>query len=44
MKNPKELFESIVNLSKKALGEENVVEEVVLSEEVIEEELAKAAK
>jgi hypothetical protein len=40
MKNPKELFESIVNLSKKALGEENVVEEVVLSEEVIEEELS----
>ena len=39
MKNPKELFESIVNLSKKALGEDTVKEEVVLSEEVVEEEV-----
>jgi len=39
MKNPKELFESIVNLSKKALGEDTIKEEVVLSEEVVEEEV-----
>ena len=37
MKNPKELFESIVNLSKKVLGEDVIAEEVVLSEEVVEE-------
>jgi|TARA_R110000765_G_scaffold166825_5_gene271751 hypothetical protein len=37
MKNPKELFESIVNLSKTVLGNETVSEEVVLSEEVVEE-------
>ena len=32
MKNPKELFESIVNLSKKALGEVSIEENVVLDE------------
>lgn len=39
MKNPKELFESIVNLSKKVLGEDKIVEEVVLNEEIVEEEV-----
>ena len=34
MKNPKELFESIVNLSKKALGGENVEEVVELAQPV----------
>ena len=41
MRNPKELFESIVNLSKKVLGEETVKEEVVLSEEVVLEDEVK---
>ena len=34
MRNPKELFESIVNLSKKALGGENVEEVVELAQPV----------
>ena len=34
MRNPKELFESIVNLSKKALGGENVEEAVELAQPV----------
>lgn len=34
MRNPKELFESIVNLSKKALGESNVEEVVELAQPV----------
>lgn len=38
MKNPKELFESIVNLSKQVLGGE-VEENVVLADEVVNEEL-----
>ena len=38
MKNPKELFESIVNLSKKVLGENDVVENVILADEVVKEE------
>ena len=41
MRNPKELFESIVNLSKKALGEDTIKEEVVLSEEVVLEDEVK---
>tara|TARA_R110000765_G_scaffold75745_1_gene148469 strand:- start:987 stop:1574 length:588 start_codon:yes stop_codon:yes gene_type:complete len=36
MKNPKELFESIVNLSKKVLGEDIIEENVVLADEVVE--------
>jgi hypothetical protein len=42
--SPKELFESIVNLSKKVLGEETVVEEVILADEVIEEEVKDEVK
>ena len=42
MKNPKELFESIVKLSKEALSNDTVKEEVVLSEEVVEEEVVLA--
>tara|TARA_R110000787_G_scaffold65307_1_gene147024 strand:+ start:505 stop:1062 length:558 start_codon:yes stop_codon:yes gene_type:complete len=38
MKNPKELFESIVNLSKKVLGEDIVDENVILAHEVVEVE------
>jgi hypothetical protein len=38
MRNPKELFESIVNLSKEVLGSSKVEEEVVLADEVIKEE------
>ena len=41
MKNPKELFESIVNLSKKALGEVIVEENVVLADEVVEKKEVK---
>ena len=41
MRNPKELFESIVNLSKKVLGEETVEENVVLADEVVEEKEVK---
>jgi hypothetical protein len=41
MKNPKELFESIVNLSKKVLGENDVVENVVLADEVVEKKEVK---
>ena len=41
MRNPKELFESIVNLSKKVLGEDTIKEEVVLSEEVVLEDEVK---
>ena len=36
MKNPKELFESIVNLSKKVLGDVVIEENVVLADEVVE--------
>lgn len=38
MRNPKELFESIVNLSKEVLGGSNVEEKVVLADEVVKEE------
>ena len=38
MKNPKELFESIVNLSKSVLGSEVIDEKVILAEEVVKEE------
>tara|TARA_R110001632_G_scaffold169802_2_gene288827 strand:+ start:585 stop:1178 length:594 start_codon:yes stop_codon:yes gene_type:complete len=38
MKNPKELFESIVNLSKKVLGDVIVEENVVLADEVVKED------
>tara|TARA_R110002153_G_scaffold123233_2_gene269251 strand:- start:104 stop:685 length:582 start_codon:yes stop_codon:yes gene_type:complete len=41
MKNPKELFESIVNLSKKVLGENDIVENVVLADEVVKKEVKK---
>tara|TARA_R110002126_G_scaffold85959_2_gene207654 strand:- start:4885 stop:5478 length:594 start_codon:yes stop_codon:yes gene_type:complete len=37
MKNPKELFESIVNLSKKVLGDVVVEENVVLADEAVKE-------
>ena len=44
MKNPKELFESIVNLSKKALGETSIDEKVVLADEVVEKEVKEEVK
>ena len=44
MKNPKELFESIVSLSKKALGEVSIEENVVLADEVVEKEVKEEVK
>ena len=44
MKNPKELFESIVSLSKKALGEVSIDENVVLADEVVEKEVKEEVK
>ena len=44
MKNPKELFESIVSLSKKALGEVSIEENVVLADEVVEKEVKTEVK
>tara|TARA_R110000744_G_scaffold167250_1_gene284612 strand:+ start:294 stop:896 length:603 start_codon:yes stop_codon:yes gene_type:complete len=44
MKNPKELFESIVNLSKKVLGDVIVEENVVLADEVVKEEKKEVEK